>query len=306
MHPKLFPISCIFIAIATLIHLPASLAQGNEFYQNCSQLFQCGNIQGIGYPFWGANRPQACGHPSFSLNCTGEAPVLTIETQPYRVLAIDDTTYALKVVREEYWDNSCPQFLYNATLDETPFNYTSDTDDLVLSYGCTTSLTGTTIPGQFSCLANGTSGTFGIYSSNSATATLANIPTGVTCTTSVIVTVNSTEGQALASSVENVTQVLNSGVGLLWQANNSYCERCVASRGRCGSDSSNAGSFICYCPDRDYAFACGSSSGSGGSGTCPFDQISSVFLLCSFVRLCFFRKVKESCRGSSLDLHVGF
>ncbi|KAH7853086.1 hypothetical protein Vadar_033059 [Vaccinium darrowii] len=271
MHPKFFPISCIFIAIVTLFHLPVSLAQGNELYQNCSQLFECGNIQGIGYPFWGANRSQACGHPSFFLSCTGDAPVLTIETRPYRVLAIDNTTYTLKVVREEFWNNSCPQYLNNATLDETHFSYASGMGDLLLSYGCTTStsLTGITIPGEFTCLANGTSGTFGIYGSPNVTASMANIPTGVTCNTSVIMRVDSTEAQALPISGGNVTQVLNSGVGLLWQANNSNCEQCVTSGGRCGTNSSNPGSFICYCSDRDYAFACGSSSGSG-SGTCPF------------------------------------
>ncbi|KAH7842940.1 hypothetical protein Vadar_010874 [Vaccinium darrowii] len=290
MHPKLFPISCIFITIASLIHLPASLAQGNEFYLNCSQLFQCGNIQGIGYPFWGANRPQACGHPSFSLNCTGDAPVLTIETRPYRVLAIDNTTYTLKVVREEFWDNSCPQNLYNATLDTSVFYYTSDTENLVLSYGCTSSSPSITIPGQFSCLANGTSGTFGIYSSTSVTAGMANIPTGVTCNTSVMMRVDSTEAQALASSGGNVTQVLNGGVGLLWQANNSNCEQCVNSGGQCGTNSSNPGSFICYCPDRDYVFACGSSS---SSGTCPFDHIGSVSFFFSYVSLWVWRLLKQ-------------
>ncbi|KAH7844539.1 hypothetical protein Vadar_029122 [Vaccinium darrowii] len=131
MHPNLFPISCIFIAIVTLIHLPASLAQGNEFYQNCSYLLvQRGNIQGIRYPFWGANRPQSCGHQSFFLNGAEEAPVFTIQTWPYRVPAMDNTN----AVRQEYWNNICPQYLCKATLDATHFSYANDTDDLRLSY----------------------------------------------------------------------------------------------------------------------------------------------------------------------------
>ncbi|KAG5535472.1 hypothetical protein RHGRI_023292 [Rhododendron griersonianum] len=160
MHPQLFPISCIFVAIVALIRLPASFAQGNEQYPNCSQLFQCGNIQGIGYPFWGGNRSQSCGHPSFQLDCTGEAPVLTIETRPYRVRSIDNATYVLTVARQEFWNDSCPQYLYNATLDTEHFSYAADTNDLALYYGCTALTLNNTIQNQFSCLANGTVGTF--------------------------------------------------------------------------------------------------------------------------------------------------
>ncbi|XP_058227122.1 LEAF RUST 10 DISEASE-RESISTANCE LOCUS RECEPTOR-LIKE PROTEIN KINASE-like 2.1 [Rhododendron vialii] len=258
MHPQLFPISFMFVAIVALI--PASLAQGNEQYLNCSQLFQCGNIQGIGYPFWGANRSQSCGHPSFFLNCTGEAPVLTIQTRPYRVLSIDNATYALTVVRQEFWNDTCPQYLYNATLDPDHFNYAADTDELVLRYGCTTLVPGnTTIANQFPCLANGTEGTFGIFASAGLT-TMLNFTT-VSCNTSVSVLVNSTVGAGLSSNGTSakLTEVLESGVGLVWEANNTNCQRCVGSGGACGSNSSNPGSLVCYCSDGEYDASCGSS-----------------------------------------------
>ncbi|KAF7135421.1 hypothetical protein RHSIM_Rhsim08G0091700 [Rhododendron simsii] len=250
MHSQLFPISYMFVAIVALI--PTSLAQGNEQYLNCSQLFQCGNIQGIGYPFWGGNRSESCGHPSFFLNCTGEAPVLTIDTWPYLVLSIDNSRYALTVARQEFWNDSCPQYLYNGTLDPDHFSYAADTAELVLRYGCTTlTPSNTTLPNQFWCHANGNNGTFGIYESAGLTTSVLNT---VSCNTSVSVRMNSTVGAGLSSNgtSEKLTEVLDSGFGLVWEANNTNCQLCVSSGGVCGSNSSNPGSFVCYCSDRDY------------------------------------------------------
>ncbi|KAI8541888.1 hypothetical protein RHMOL_Rhmol08G0096000 [Rhododendron molle] len=275
MHPQLFPISCIFVAIVALIRIPASLAQGNEEYLNCSRLFQCGNIQGIGYPFWGADRSQSCGHPSFQLNCSGEAPVLTIKERPYRVLSIDNATYALRVARQEFWNDSCPQYLHNATLDTDHFNYTADTNDLALYYGCTSLIPSNTtpLPNQFSCLANGTEGTFGIFTSPGLTTTL-NFTT-VSCNSSVNVRVNSAVGAGLSSdgTSAKLTEVLDSGFGLVWEANNTNCEQCVGSGGACGWNSSNLGSFACYCSDGNHTASCGSSQ--TGTGALPFDLVSS-------------------------------
>ncbi|KAF7134232.1 hypothetical protein RHSIM_Rhsim08G0083500 [Rhododendron simsii] len=255
MHPQLFPISCIFVAIVALIRLPASLAQGNEQYLNCSQLFQCGNMQGIGYPFWGGNRSQSCGHPSFQLNCTGEAPVLTIESRPYRVLSINNVTYALTVARQEFWNDSCPQYLHNATLDTVHFSYAADTNDLALYYGCTALTLVNTIQNQFPCLANGTVGTFGIFTSAALTTAVLNI---TTCNTNVSVRVNSTVGAGLSSNgtSEKLAEVLDSGFGLVWEASNTNCQRCVGSGGACGWNSSNSGSFVCYCSDGGSAETC--------------------------------------------------
>ncbi|KAE9466729.1 hypothetical protein C3L33_01386, partial [Rhododendron williamsianum] len=253
-----------------------SISAGQRAIPNCSQLFQCGNIQGIGYPFWGGNRSQSCGHPSFQLDCTGEAPVLTIKERPYRVRSIVNTTYVLTVARQEFWNDSCPQYLYNATLDTDHFSYAADTNDLALYYGCTALAVGNTIQNQFSCLANGTVGTFGIYAPAGVT-TSTSFFTGVSCNTSVNVRVNSaaSEGLSSNSTSEKLTEVLDSGFGLVWEANNINCQRCVGSGGACGSNSSNPGSFVCYCSDGDYAVSCGSNQ--TGTGALPLDLVSSGF-----------------------------
>ncbi|THG16105.1 hypothetical protein TEA_018931 [Camellia sinensis var. sinensis] len=93
--------------------------------------FQCANFPNISYPFWGGNRPDYCGHPNFGLDCQGDALRITIQSA-YRVLAIDTTTRTLTVVREEFWNNTCPTQFQNTTLDTAHFTYLSDSQNLTL------------------------------------------------------------------------------------------------------------------------------------------------------------------------------
>ncbi|GMP30984.1 hypothetical protein CsSME_00005389 [Camellia sinensis var. sinensis] len=162
MNPHLFPSSVAFsfFMIVTLSQVPSFLCADDEQYANCSQLFQCANIPNIGYPFWGGNRPEYCGHQSFSLNCQGDAPLITVQTIPYRVLTIDDSRQTLKVIREELWQNSCPIELINATLDTAHCTYLSDYEDLMLYFGCQRlSANLTVIPHWFDCSVDGMNNT---------------------------------------------------------------------------------------------------------------------------------------------------
>ncbi|KAL6993995.1 non-specific serine,threonine protein kinase [Sarracenia purpurea var. burkii] len=273
MNPKFFSASNFLFAIIILViaDLPPSSCADNEQYHNCRQPFQCSGISNIGYPFWGGNRSEYCGHQSFQLNCSGEAPTITIQSRPYRVLAIDSATTTLKVVREEFWNNNCPQFLYNASLDTDHFNYVSYTEILVLYYGCRDTLqTGNTLPTLFACTANGSVGTFAIYSAGSLTSVTSN--TSIQCTTSVGVQVNQTSAalELQGTGVGNLTHALNAGVGLLWTANTSACDQCINSGGLCGSNSSSPNLFACYCPNQPYPLTRNSSSPTGTGGDADF------------------------------------
>ncbi|CAL5326014.1 unnamed protein product [Camellia sinensis] len=198
------------------------------------------------YPFWGGSSPDYCGHPSFGLNCTGDAPLITIQTRPYRVLTINNSTQILKVVREEFWENIFPTEFVNATVDNTPFTYISS-QDLMLYYGC--ARLPTTIPGQFDCSVDDTANTLGFPSF------VSNMTLVTSCHIGVSVRVDQTEATAFASNPTSVTvtQVLDSGVELQWDANNSFCDQCIGSGGKCGSDTSSR-SFACYCSDKPYAY----------------------------------------------------
>ncbi|CAL5372504.1 unnamed protein product [Camellia sinensis] len=239
--------------------IPTFMCVENEQYANCSKLFQCAGIPDLGYPFWGGSRPDYCGHPSFSLNCTGDAPLITIQTRPYRVLTINNSTQILKVVREEFWENICPTEFVNATVDNTPFTYISS-QDLMLYYGC--ARLPTTFPGQFDCSVDGTTNTLGFPSF------VPNMTLVTSCHISVSVRIDQTEATAFASNPTSVTvtQVLDSGVELQWDANNSICDRCIGSGGKCGSNTSS-GSFACYCADKPYAFTCNTTQGGTGSNS---------------------------------------
>lgn len=131
MNPHLFPSSRLFFLIVILSQVQTFLCADDKQYTNWTQLFQCANIPNLSYPFLGGNRPDYCGHPSFKLNCQGH-PLITIQTRPHRVLGIDNTAQILMAVRAEFWNNSCPADLHNATLDTTHFNYSSNTQDLML------------------------------------------------------------------------------------------------------------------------------------------------------------------------------
>ncbi|PSS35038.1 Leaf rust 10 disease-resistance locus receptor-like protein kinase [Actinidia chinensis var. chinensis] len=258
-----------------LIHIPTSSGANNEQYTNCSRWYPCANILDIPYPFWGGDKPEYCGHPSFLLNCTGDAPQITIKSRPYRVLSIDNTTFNLNVAQEEFWNNNCPSILelHNVTLDATTyFEYAPNTAVLMLYYDCQVNTTlqinttglNITIPNRFNCVQN--QSTFGIYVTASLASNSQNTP-NVICGSGVEVRVDKTATEALAGTAPgNVTQVLNSGFGLVWEANNTNCQSCARSGGRCGTNSTNPGSFVCYCSDQSYPVSCNlTTSGFGGT-----------------------------------------
>ncbi|KAL7221563.1 hypothetical protein ACSBR1_023508 [Camellia fascicularis] len=257
MNTHFSPSSCVFLMIVILSQIPTFLCADNNEYANCTQKFQCANFPNISYPFWGGNRPDYCGHPNFGLDCQGDAPRITIRSA-YRVLAIDTTTRTLTVVREEFWNNTCPTHFQNTTLDTAHFTYLSDSQNLTLYYGCRRILASqTAIPGQLNCSVDGTNNTISFAMTSVTSSTNINIST---CQTNVIVTVNQIEAVAFAINSINVRQVIGNGVGLKWDADNTECDQCVQSNGTCGSNSSSSGSFLCYCPDyRSHKISCNTS-----------------------------------------------
>ncbi|CAL5370826.1 unnamed protein product [Camellia sinensis] len=273
MNTHFFPSSCLFLMIVILSQIPTFLCADSNEYANCTQRFQCANFPNIDYPFWGGNRPDYCGHPNFRLDCQDDAPRITIQSA-YRVLAIDTTTRTLTVVREEFWNNTCPTHFQNTTLDTAHFTYLSDSQNLTLYYGCQRILASqTAIPGQLNCSTDGTNNTVSFATTSVTSSTNINIST---CQRNVIVPVNQTEAVAFASNAINVRQVIGSGVGLKWDADNSLCDLCVESGGTCGSNSSSSGSFLCYCRDQSHKTRCNGS-------TSPFSVIMAITCIITII-----------------------
>ncbi|XP_044467747.1 LEAF RUST 10 DISEASE-RESISTANCE LOCUS RECEPTOR-LIKE PROTEIN KINASE-like 2.8 [Mangifera indica] len=102
--------------------------------------FRCANLENLEYPFWGAGRPEFCGHPTYELNCLGEVAEITIMAKNYgviyRVLEVNNVSWTVTIAIEDYWDNNCSGSPVTGTIDPWFFNYTSNTENVTLYYGC--------------------------------------------------------------------------------------------------------------------------------------------------------------------------
>ncbi|XP_059642133.1 LEAF RUST 10 DISEASE-RESISTANCE LOCUS RECEPTOR-LIKE PROTEIN KINASE-like 2.7 [Cornus florida] len=269
MDPHLFPTSFLILVfmIFILIHAPRSVYADDERFTTCrDQLVQCGNLPNMRYPFWGGNRPEYCGHPGFNLSCQENVPRLTIRSRTYRVLDIDNTTQTLTVALDDFWNNICPKYLYNATLDSNLFSYTSNTVNFTLYYGCPLIPGQALLPSQFSCSPNGTA-TSSYYAPYLGTITIEGSSTS-TCSDILIVHVFQTAAVALTTTVPSIMigAALDQGFELRWQANDTICSECVGSGGRCGYDL-DSNLFTCYCADQPYTLVCNGTQ--SGTGMCP-------------------------------------
>ncbi|KAL7178656.1 hypothetical protein ACSBR1_042076 [Camellia fascicularis] len=110
-----------------IVSSPTSHGADNENYTTCHQKkYDCGEqIKGIGYPFWGKDRPQFCGVQGFNLTCKGNenTTIVVIEKQEFRVLHINQSAYSMTIARADLWDSICPAKFINTTLNFTLFDY---------------------------------------------------------------------------------------------------------------------------------------------------------------------------------------
>ncbi|KAM6546439.1 hypothetical protein CsatB_027175 [Cannabis sativa] len=238
-------------------------------YTTCNNtLLNCGEkFRNLSYPFWGEGRPVYCGHPDFELKCSGDAPEITIDSIDYRVIEIIWDERKLTVVRDDYWDNLCPDDRQNATWNTSLFRYGVGSQNLTLYYGCPSSLLTEMISAkQFSCPGDRT-GVTNVYATDSMRSAVADIPS---CGEGVVLRILDSAANKLETpnlTTDDVSGAIDLGFGIEWNANNSYCEECLRSEGVCGTDNTTR-QFKCYCKDRAYNARCGSDTFSAtSSGT---------------------------------------
>ncbi|GLU10772.1 hypothetical protein SLE2022_275570 [Rubroshorea leprosula] len=251
-----------FFIIITLILILASRSASafamDEYYVNCSKTITCGNIDNIGYPFWGSDRPEYCGFPGFELNCSGTDLQITISLATYRVLQINNESRVLIVARADYEDDLCPNLLINTTLTPDLFEYSSSTENITVYYDCPTVSNQTVgISNRFNCSMNGTSFSY-YYLINGVwdpieTAISSSLDR---CNNRVVLAVNESEIWSLdTTSPSSVVKALSKGFGLKWNANDNLCDQCTKSGGMCGYNA-YSNKFSCYCRDQPYDTAC--------------------------------------------------
>lgn len=128
------------IFILALTSLPTSLCRQGGDFNTCKQTFNCGNLTGLSYPFYGLDRAQYCGHPKFELlgcNQTVEHVQMMILSQKFYVIGINITSSTMNVSREDYYKGSgSPSTLANITIDFSIFLYPSSDTNISLFYDC--------------------------------------------------------------------------------------------------------------------------------------------------------------------------
>uniref|UniRef100_A0A2N9EP05 Wall-associated receptor kinase galacturonan-binding domain-containing protein n=1 Tax=Fagus sylvatica TaxID=28930 RepID=A0A2N9EP05_FAGSY len=113
-------------------------------------MFSCGNINNIGFPFWGGIRPDGCGHRGLELNCDkNNVTIIKIRDVTYSVLNVNLNTQMLTITREDYLSGFCSPNFVNTTLDPTLFDFSLGYQNLTLAYGC--ALSSVALPGQLTC-----------------------------------------------------------------------------------------------------------------------------------------------------------
>jgi len=265
MQHHLFPTKSWFIMFLTItfVHAPSSAsANDDERYVSCSNSLDCGDIKGVGYPFWGSNRPDYCGYPELKLNCSDQDLEITIKKLTYKVLGINNQSRTLSVARTDYAENICPIFILNTTWIPNLLNYTSDDQNITIYYGCPTqgAPTSTVLP-QFPCEINATqmTGYFTAFANLSVLGSSASslISYLASCKDSIIVPLRESAFQQILSTptAAQLLGSLNQGFGLEWNASNSLCDTCQLSGGQCGYNQTTT-AFTCYCKDQPQQFSC--------------------------------------------------
>ncbi|XP_043694640.1 LEAF RUST 10 DISEASE-RESISTANCE LOCUS RECEPTOR-LIKE PROTEIN KINASE-like 2.7 [Telopea speciosissima] len=230
----------VIYLVFLIIIVPISVCWGEEDgYSDCKGTFDCGDIKGVGYPFWGSSRPEYCGVPGMELKCSTDTNSATIEMNrtTYRVLSIDSwSARTLRIARMDFSNGICGQ-QQNTTIDFNLFNYTNNDVNLTLFYGCSSSYVpfGTATPSIVTCN-NGYGVPTGAVYFNITRGGVGSDPIE-TCQTSVVVTVLGTTEPGLGTSASGptITDAINQGFEVEWTADviNS-CVTCRGSGGSCG------------------------------------------------------------------------
>uniref|UniRef100_A0A7N2KKN6 non-specific serine/threonine protein kinase n=1 Tax=Quercus lobata TaxID=97700 RepID=A0A7N2KKN6_QUELO len=219
-----FLVSLLFIVLF-FIKIPLSLCD-EDMHESCSNMFNCGKLNNIGFPFWGDNRPNSCGYPGLKLNCQGSVATIKIMNVTYQVLGVKAEAQILKITREDFSAGVCSPEFVNSTLDPTLLDFGIGLQNLTIVYGCDFSLIPYPGLGQFNCQKNGFAHIkWGAYGPGE-------------CKVSVVVPVPvqfrpSTETEIDQSKLE---EGIREGFDVKWKVDTAACLNCTVYKGVCGYD----------------------------------------------------------------------
>lgn len=243
--------SLIIVIFFILFSIPfCSYANGDEF-RNCSLLYNCGSLRGIGYPFWGGDRPDYCGRQDFGLDCVdGRYTTISLDDLEYRVLAVDPSIPKMTIARNDLWNNICPDqySLYrNPTLSYFNLNSARTVRNLHVFYGCTSEVIAKVqVQSHVTCSIDGVKS--GVFFADE-------FVSGVEgCNISLVVSIQLAAYHDLWDGKITLEEALTRGFDVEYNAALAACSSCEASEGKCGSNSTYE--FVCICQDQSYPMLC--------------------------------------------------
>jgi hypothetical protein len=202
-------VSLIFI-LFIFIKIPLSLCDEEYLYPSCGNMFNCGKLNNISFPFWGENRPNGCGYPGLKLNCDQGVATIEIKDVEYLVLDVNPSSQILKIRRKDYLKGICSPKFVNTTLDPTLFDFGLGYQNLTIAYGCAW------LP--FDCPMN-VRLELGAHGPGN-------------CNVSVVVPVHS----SFQLVVDILEQAFGEGFEVKWKVDTAACIECMGSKGDCGYD----------------------------------------------------------------------
>ncbi|GKV16743.1 hypothetical protein SLEP1_g27339 [Rubroshorea leprosula] len=239
----------LFVMIPLVLSETPLSSSNPEWYRICGNQFKCGNVA-AGFPFWGGDRNLSnCGHPKLQLKCEKKATaILDIVGVRYRVLEIKQETKRLKIARDDYEDEICPQNIQNTNLDVTPFVRAPGYVTITLLYGCPSTFNPSNFnlkfpihePLNFDCPNS-------LYGDDSTMNIILPGDTGrMDCSRSATVLVPDDS----SFSIEKIKQALKDGFEVEWKVDDEgNCQKCNASKGKCGINPLNETETVCYCQE---------------------------------------------------------
>lgn len=240
----------IFITIIILIFLAAPVLSANPKYEACAPQ-SCGNGPIIKYPFWIPHEQESfCGHPHFQISCNHTRPILTVSSHDFSVIGISYSNSSFLVANVAVYEEKCPAPMYNYSLDfnQTPFTYSCENFNLSFFYNCTTEPIDYPTY-EVECAKNATHNSFAVFYKEALEHK--NYPFNE-CQFTVDVPVKMNASLDFKTLLRmNYTEILKMGFLLNW--NESDCQHCEKSGGRCGFDDHK---FLCFCKDKPHLKTC--------------------------------------------------
>lgn len=240
-------LTTIFIFIS--IYIPTSHSL------NCTNFFHCGELR-IGYPFYGQDRPSACGLQGFELKCEdNDITTIEISYQTFQVLKIDQNVHSITLARSDLLDDVCPQRFNDTTTNDILFSYDPRTVQFLnLYYSCPFRTDQIPDSNRVSCSTNIGGEIIGYYLNES----LWTNDQLRSCDVNVTVPVLRMAVGDLLSEGGNIslTRLLEYGFPLEYKFNVEACVECENSGGLCWSGT-NTSTPTCDCEDEQiHAGAC--------------------------------------------------